>query len=89
MHRQLAGLLVPRVNQDQYRDLGRGAKQTLEGAYSAAIGQVEIGQYRRRAGKVFETLRATPDPIDLEGDIVGLAQSLEDGLGRRRVVLNQ
>lgn len=89
LHREFPGLFVPRINEDQYRDLGRRAKQTFEGGYSAAVGQVEIGQYRRGAGNAFEALRAAPDPIDLEGDIVGLTQSLEDGLGRPRIVLNQ
>src|ERR1700691_6186605 len=88
LYRELRGLFVLRVDQDQDRDIGRGVKESVECVYAAAIGQVKVDQYRGDAIQPFEAFRAASDPFNLEGIITGITQRVQNSLGSRRIVLN-
>ena len=97
LYRQLGDFLVLRSAQDQDRNLGRGAKEPIEGLDSVAVGQEEVDQYRRDAVRsllsfprqAFQALGAASDPFDLEGPIARVDQRFSNGLGIRGIVLDQ
>jgi hypothetical protein len=78
LYRQLGDFLVLRSNEDEDWNLGRCAKELIEGLDSTAVGQEEIDQHcgyigpfsLSFAGQSVQTLGTASNPFDLEGPIV-------------------
>src|SRR5204863_6704476 len=73
LHRKPRDILVAQVAQDQDRDVGRCARQLVEGRDSLAIGQEKIDHDRRDflpslIAQAFDRVAAATHPLDFEGD---------------------
>ena len=88
-HRQLRGLLISWVGQDQDRNPGRGLEHAIECLYAAAVGQEQVEQYRCDADKSLESISAGSNPLNLETLVVGAAQRLQDHLCIPDVILDK
>ena len=64
LYRQLGDVLILRSTEDQDRNLGRRAKEPIEGLDSVAVGQEEVDQHRRYAVRSVLSVRrqVVPDP---------------------------
>lgn len=74
LHRQIGGLFVLRFNQDQDRNVGCRARQTVKCVYSSTVGQIEVHQYRHDAVQAFKSFGAMSDPFNFEAFVVGMIQ---------------
>src|ERR1700683_123907 len=89
LYRQPGGLLVLRVNQQQDRNVGRRAKETVEHVYAVSVGQVEVEQYRLDAVQAFQAFSAVLNPFNLEGLTLAVTQCVDDGFGSGCIALDQ
>jgi hypothetical protein len=97
LHCQPGEILILRSAEDQDRNLGRGAKESVESFDSMAVRQEEVDQYRGDtvgsapffAGQSPQTRGAAVDPFDPKRPIVRIEQRLANGLGIGRVGLDQ
>ena len=78
----------------------RCAKEPIEGFDAVAVGQEEVDQYRRDAvrsllyerrfpAQSVHTLGTASDPFDVEGPIARVDECVSNGIGIRRIVLDQ
>ena len=74
LHGKPRDILVAQVAQDQDRDVGRCARQLVEGRDSLAIGQEKIDHDRRDflpslIAQAFYRVAAATHPLDFEGTV--------------------